>query len=229
MGLAKRERTTHAGIDASAIRAAVMADPALITGDAELLARLAGDASDGNIVDLGARARMALCSENQRLKSEMREFAAAARANLAVQAQAHMAVLAVMEVESLAALDRALSGRIAGALGVDAARVFIEGQAQPANARAVLAAAPGMAEKLLGEGAEYVGEAAPATAAALYGPQGPRIASHALVRLYVRGREGVLALGARDAHAFQPGQGTELLNFLARAIERRIAAWIDPA
>ena len=35
-----------------------------------------------------------------------------------------------------------------------------------------------------------------------------------------------MALAARDAHLFESGQGTELLNFLARAIERMVVQWL---
>jgi uncharacterized protein YigA (DUF484 family) len=35
-----------------------------------------------------------------------------------------------------------------------------------------------------------------------------------------------MALAARDAQLFQSGQGTELLNFMARAIERLILKWL---
>jgi hypothetical protein len=38
---------------------------------------------------------------------------------------------------------------------------------------------------------------------------------------------GLLALGSRQEEKFHPGQGTELLQFLARALERCVRAWLD--
>jgi uncharacterized protein YigA (DUF484 family) len=40
---------------------------------------------------------------------------------------------------------------------------------------------------------------------------------------------GLLALGARKPGVFHPGQGTELLTFLARTLGITIAAWLDLA
>jgi uncharacterized protein YigA (DUF484 family) len=36
-------------------------------------------------------------------------------------------------------------------------------------------------------------------------------------------------MGTRKPDKFHPGQGTELLNFLARALESTIGAWLDLA
>jgi hypothetical protein len=35
-----------------------------------------------------------------------------------------------------------------------------------------------------------------------------------------------LALGSRDREKFHPGQGAELLNFLAALLERLIRGWL---
>jgi uncharacterized protein YigA (DUF484 family) len=37
----------------------------------------------------------------------------------------------------------------------------------------------------------------------------------------------LMCLGTRTADTFQPGLGTELLNFLARTLEISIAQWLD--
>lgn len=66
----------------------------------------------------------------------------------------------------------------------------------------------------------------PEIAHALYGQQGARVKSEAVVRLDFNGHDGLMALAARDPHLFESGQGTELLNFLARAIERMIVQWL---
>ena len=40
---------------------------------------------------------------------------------------------------------------------------------------------------------------------------------------------GVIAFGSRRESTFHPSQGTELLGFLARALEIAIRAWLEPA
>ena len=38
---------------------------------------------------------------------------------------------------------------------------------------------------------------------------------------------GLLAIGSRRAGKFHPGQGTELLGFLAKSLSVVIAGWLD--
>ena len=53
--------------------------------------------------------------------------------------------------------------------------------------------------------------------------------SQALVRLTASPctPAGLMALGSRDGRKFQPGQATELLDFLGRFLERLFRAWLD--
>jgi len=180
----------------------------------------------GAVIDLAVHARRKQDAQIARLRAANEALVAMARANLAAQAQTHAAVLAVIEADSLAALDRNLAGRAAGSLGVDLVRVYIEGCAPLANARAVKGCAPGLVETLLGGKPEQLGPVDARFADALYGPQGPGLRSQALAHMEIGQRTGVLCLAARDARAFTPDQGADLVHFLARAIERRMAPWL---
>ena len=216
---------TETAPDEDDIRAFLLENPEFIRKDAELFSLLAGDRHGDGVVDLAAAARDKLLAEIRQLKALNEGLVETARANLAVQSQVHMALLAMLEADTLAGLDRKLSGRVAGALGVDVLRVFIENHAPLRAAESVLGAADGLIESVLGERVERLGPIEPRFADALYGPQGARVQSEALVRLEIGERRGVLALAARDASLFTPGQGTELLSFLARALERLLARW----
>ena len=178
------------------------------------------------MVDLGSVAREKLLEELRQLKALNAGIVETARANLATQSQIHMAVLALLEADSLAALDRKMSGRLTGALGVDVCRVLIEGHAPLKSGESLLGAAEGFVGEVLGDKVERLGPVDPQIAHALYGQQGARVKSEAVVRLDFNGHDGLMALAARDAHLFESGQGTELLNFLARAIERMIVQWL---
>ncbi|HZD25231.1 MAG TPA: DUF484 family protein, partial [Alphaproteobacteria bacterium] len=63
----------------------------------------------------------------------------------------------------------------------------------------------------------------------VFGPAAGLVRSMALVRLSTSPRSpvGLMALGSRDAAKFQSGQGTELLAFLGRFLERLLRAWLD--
>lgn len=218
--------TGDAELDPQAVRAFLLDNPDIVREDGELLAAFAGRRPEDGVIDLGAMAREKLVEEIQQLKALNESIVETARANLAIQSQIHMAVLALLEVDSLAALDRKISCRLTGALGVDVCRILIEGHAPLKNGESILGAADGFVGEVLGEKVERLGPVDPDKAMALYGQQGARVRSEAVVRLDFGGHDGLMALAARDAQLFETGQGTELLNFLARAIERMIVRWL---
>lgn len=212
--------------DARSVREYLRTHPDIVREDAELMALIAEREAGDGVVDLGSAAREKLLEELRQLKALNEGIVETARANLATQSQIHMAVLALLEADSLAALDRKMSGRLTGALGVDVCRVLIEGHAPLKSGESLLGAAEGFVGDVLGEKVERLGPVDPEIAHALYGQQGARVKSEAIVRLDFNGHDGLMALAARDPHLFEAGQGTELLNFLARAIERMIVQWL---
>ena len=63
----------------------------------------------------------------------------------------------------------------------------------------------------------------------LFGAAADLIRSQALVRLDIstQAPTGLLVLGSRREDEFSQGQGTELLGFLARALEITIRQWLS--
>ena len=221
-----QDTDTPPALDTTGIRQFLIDHPDFVREDAELLGLIARRDGSGDVIDLGAAARDKLLEEIRQLKALNAGIVETARANLAIQSQIHMAVLALLEVDSLAALDRKISGRLTGALGVDVCRILIEGHAPLKKGESILGASEGFIGEVLGEKVERLGPVDPDRAHALYGQQGARVKSEAIVRLDFAGHDGLMALAARDAQLFQSGQGTELLNFMARAIERLILKWL---
>ena len=219
-------RQNSAASDAEEVRAFLITNPDFVREDAELFSLIVETSRDDGAIDLGAAARDKLREEIRQLKSLNGSIVETARANLAIQSQIHMAVLALLEVDSLSGLDSKMSNRLTGALGVDVCRVLIEGHAPLKNAESILGAAEGFVGDVLGDHVEMLGPVNPGNAHALYGQQGARVSSQAIVRLDFNGHDGLIALAARDAHLFRSGQGTELLNFLARAVERMVVQWL---
>jgi hypothetical protein len=89
---------------------------------------------------------------------------------------------------------------------------------------------PGAVDDLLGENKSVLLRADVSGDPALFGSAAAGLVrSDALVRLNVSSAApiGLLALGARRPGVFHPGQGTELLSFLAHVIEYSIRAWLD--
>lgn len=63
----------------------------------------------------------------------------------------------------------------------------------------------------------------------LYGPGAGLVRSEALVRVDISMNTppAMLCFGSRDPELFKQGQGTELIGFLARVVERVFRLWLD--
>ncbi|MCC5996246.1 MAG: DUF484 family protein [Oceanicaulis sp.] len=214
------------GPDILELRSWLRANPDVIAGDPDLLARVHEHLTESGVVDLGAHARRKLEAELARARATNAALVALAKANLAAQAQTHAAILAVLEADSLTTLDRKLAGRAAGALSVDMIRVFIEGADPLPGGQAIRACSPDLTDALLGKRAERLGPLDERFAGALYGDQARGLRSEALVRMELARQPAVLCLAARDARAFTPDQGADLLHVFARVLERRITPWL---
>ena len=222
------DETRPGKLDIEMIREFLMRNPDFVREDAELFARVTESPSAEGVIDIGNAAREKLMGELRQYKAMNESIVETARANLAIQSQIHAAVLGLLEVDSLAALDRKISSRLTGALGVDVCRVLIEGHAPLKSAESILGASEGMVSSVMDERVEIVGPVDAERAHEIYGQQGARMRSQAIVRLDFHGHDGLFALAARDPQLFQFGQGTELLNFLARVTERLIVQWMHP-
>jgi len=111
--------------------------------------------------------------------------------------------------------------------GLAAAVMALEGPDRvPAGWRPL---AEGQADLVLGDGRPARLGVAP-TALGLFGARAEDIGSVALVRLtlWTPPRTGVLAFGAASAEAFAADMGHELLDFLARVVERTAERWPLP-
>jgi uncharacterized protein len=167
-----------------------------------------------------------------RLASEQRSLIAASRSTLAIQGRVHKAVLAVLAAGSFEQLLQTVTTDLAVLLDVDIVTIGVE-SAVPAARLAMpgirLLQAGAIDAVLGGERHVLLRADAPAEAA-LFGSAAGLVRSQALLRLGF-GRAaplGMLCIGTRDPRRFQPGQGTELLAFLARVIGITISQWLTP-
>lgn len=61
----------------------------------------------------------------------------------------------------------------------------------------------------------------------LFGAQGTEVGSAALVPCRAAGVEGMIAIGSKDPHRFQPGMGTVFLSYLGELVARAIHPYFD--
>jgi uncharacterized protein YigA (DUF484 family) len=175
----------------------------------------------------------------EKLRRDVTDMAAArdalvttGRSNLAAQARVHKAILALLAARSFEHFIETLTTDLAIVLDLDVVVIGVEQTADgpaKANCAGVMRLAPNMVDKVLGPGQNIALRADVDGDAAIFGAGAGLVQSDALIRLSI-GRTtpaALLALGSRDSDHFQPGQGTELLNFLARVVEISIRGWLN--
>ena len=154
------------------------------------------------------------------------------RTNLAAQSRVHEAVLAMLVARSFEHLIEIVTSDLAFMLDLDAVTLAVEQSEQglpPVRLGGVLQLEADTVDALLGPGRgarlrqDIEGDPA------IFGAGAGLVASEALIRLDISPATppAMLALGSRQPEHFHPGQGTELLGFLAGALERCIRTWLD--
>lgn len=229
-----------------ALRARILADPALVLDDPELMRALAEAAEGGfgaNVVDLRGLAMDRLEGRLARLEDTHRAVIAAAYENLAAATQVQRAVLRLLEETDFDAFLDTLVGDVAAILRVRSVRLLIESAQAGAENPALRRVADRLAVVPRGHVAAAMSAGRPAPvrrqivlrhcdggplAEALHGIAAGAIRSEALLRLELgAGRlPGLLVLGSEDEQQFRPGQGTDLLMFFAGAFERAMRRWL---
>ncbi|MDE1149555.1 MAG: DUF484 family protein [Azospirillaceae bacterium] len=200
----------------------------------DLIHHLVPPAEDrGNgVADLQHFMLLKLRREVADLTAQQEELIATARANINNQSRVHAAALFLMDAQNFEHLIQTITTDLAVLLDLDLACLVVE---QPEDSRLALhhdrtglqLAEAGAINRWLNK-RDVILRGNIQGLTEIYGPAAPIIRSEALVRLQI-GPEapiGLLAFGSRDADLFHAGQGTELLCFLARVVERCIRGWL---
>lgn len=166
------------------------------------------------------------------LQATHAELISTSRANLVSQGRIHQAALALLAAPGFPQLLETVTTDLAVHLEVDAVALCVEAvegapNRVPMGGISILEA--GAVDTLLGEGRDSLLRPYVAGDRVVFGPLAGLVRSDALLRLDMGGRApvGLLAFGARTEGRFQPGQGTELLVFLAGILALAIRSWLD--
>jgi uncharacterized protein YigA (DUF484 family) len=226
--------------EVSVLRACILSDPALVLDDGEVMEALiaAGDGGGRNVVDLRGALVSRLEARLDQLSRTHRSVIAAAYENLAGTAQVHRASLRLLDETTLPGFLKALLVETPQIVAVDAARLVLETDADPAPEAAGLprplalrvvalpqGGVPGYLA--LGDTPERDGvwlRPTPPEGELIWGDEAGAIRSEALVALDLGPRRALLAYGSEDAGRFSPEHGVDLVAFLggvaARALRR---------
>jgi uncharacterized protein len=171
-------------------------------------------------------------AEITRLKLQQRTLVATTRANLASQSRVHAAVLTLMAAQSFEQLIQVVTTDFGVLLDADVVTIGVEqiGPQRPRlNHQGVQILDAGTVDGVLGPEREVMLFPDISGDPKLFGNGAGLVRSAAILRLAVSAAAppGLLCIGTRRSGKFHPGQGTELLGFLARSLAITIAAWLD--
>lgn len=219
------DETTFDGISREQVVRYLKAHPDILDETPELISVLTPPSyhSGVNVVDIQRYMVDRLRDHIDELQGQLRDLIFSCRDNLNAQAQIHEAVIHLLACESLEELADVVSEELPRIFAVDAVRICLEVDISPdeigeySTIRFVpdgvlTSLFPGESDVLLGADVPLPEE--------VFDQASNLVASFALARFETIHLEGygAIAFGVRDADQFQPGQGTELLRFLARIL-----------
>ncbi|RME68675.1 MAG: DUF484 family protein [Alphaproteobacteria bacterium] len=219
-------------LDDDEVRRFLIARPDYFLDHPDLFAVLAlpGRAHGASVVDFQAYALGVLRQRIAEMDGAHDDLMHAVRSNLTSQARVHEAALALLDADGLEELVHVVTAQWPQTLDVDAVTLSLEvgRQGMRAGASGIQFLAAGVIAEVLGDGKAVLLRGGIAAEPRIFGPAAALVRAEALVGLHLPAPlpRGLLAFGSRDAAAFAPGQGTELLRFLAAILERSLTRWM---
>ncbi|MCY3994701.1 MAG: DUF484 family protein [Rhodobacter sp.] len=230
------KRTGTADVDD--LKQRILSNPGLVLEDTDLMRALieASDQAAGdNIVDLRGIAIDRLETRLERLEETHSDVIAAAYENLSGTKQIHRAVLKLMEPVTLKSFLTCLRDEMPEILRVEALQLLMETDTHPVApvirslGSLITLVKPGFINEYLTRGREIpvrriTLHATLSGNTAVFHSSNHEIRSEACLTLDLGEKRprGLLAIGSETAGYFDPSQGTDLLAFLADAVERSL-------
>lgn len=153
-----------------------------------------------------------------------------ARNNMNNQARIHKAILRLLESESFDEFVEIMTSDITNLLDVDITTLVVEADGSKIphiSTNGIRVVPEGTIDNWM-RGKTVLLQDDISGIEAIYGAGATLVRSQTLVRIDVSMHTppAILAFGSRDPHLFQPNQGTEQVQFLARVIERQFKSWL---
>ncbi|MHA1151940.1 MAG: DUF484 family protein [Alphaproteobacteria bacterium] len=200
----------------------------------ELLDAIApvGAARAGGVVDLRHVMVERLREELAGMSTLHDDLVVTGRVNLSAQTRVHKAILALLAARNFEHFVETLTTDLAVIVDLDVVTLGVEQSGEDvsrAQTPGVYSLDPGTVDRLVGAGQSVALRDTIEGDPMVFGPGAGLVASDALLRLSISSTTppALLALGSREPGQFHPGQGTELLGFLARVVESCIRGWLN--
>jgi uncharacterized protein YigA (DUF484 family) len=224
-----------AAVSAEEVARYLRAHPDFLAARPELLAALTPpsiDHGDRKVVDFQNAMVRALQKGKDALQAEQGRIVDVVRANMSNFARVHQGVLTLIDAPDLPGLIATIRDDLAMLVGVDHAGIAVDRGsllAVPLMEAGCPALPAGRIAAHMGERTTDLGPVGAATIG-MFGPEGSLVRSQALavMRLNSPLPDALLYFGSRDGDFYQPGQATDLLQFLAGVVERLVRRWTAP-
>lgn len=223
-------------MDDSEVSDYLINNPEFFSRNPEVLVqmRAPGEMRSDGAIDFQAVMVDRLRDEIQNLAACTQDVIETSRVNMTYLTRTHAATLALLSAQDGAHMARIITHDLPLLLDVEYVAFGFE-QDIKAEAGLKLPGARmlpfGYIEQQIGEGGDVFLIRDMIDDGTLFGDDSPAVRSAAVARLRpgTHTAGGVLALGSTTPGMFHPGQGTDLLNFLARVTEKMFMRWLAPA
>ncbi|MDA0239153.1 MAG: DUF484 family protein [Proteobacteria bacterium] len=230
-GAATTEATADSPLSVELVSQFLQNHPEYLSEHPELLeilippTRWSGD----SVVDMQGLMVERMRDVADRLRDSASGLIETARTNMMVQTRTHAAVLALLAAEGLEKLAHVICFDLPLLLDIDVVSINLEKQGANDDAGGDIRFLPAdVIDEILGGPDQQVRlDDHIRDDGTIFGEAAGLVRSAALVRLDLAPAlpPGVLAMGTRRIGTFNPAQGADLLNFLARVVEHSLRRW----
>jgi uncharacterized protein YigA (DUF484 family) len=222
---ASDEENKPLGVSESSVATYLADHPDFFTRHPNLLADMEIAHQSGTAVSLIEKQVDLLREQIRSYQQSMDDLVSVARANDSLQARMHRLTLELIDAATFDEVLNALEDELHDDFRADAVelRLFSSSQLQD-HLDQELPDHSATFEEFFSNNRPVCGQLDLKQIDFIFGAEGDRIASAALIPLKSDGVLGLLAIGSRDAQRFAPQQGTEFLSRLGEIISRTLQA-----
>lgn len=236
MNYNSRPDAETAALDDHDVGQYLLDNPGFFSRNPEVLVKMKtpGEERTDGVVDFQAVMVDRLRDEIQNLAACTQDVIATSRVNMTYLTRTHASVLALLSAQDAAHMARIITDDLPLLLDVEYVAFGFE---QNIKAEAALRL-PGVRmfpfgyiDAQVGEGGDVYLVRDMLDDGTIFADDCAAVRSAAIARLRpsIHTAQGLLVLGSSTSGTFHPGQGTDLLNFLARVTEKLFVRWFSPA
>ena len=184
-----------------------------------------------NVRDFQSFMIQRLKDDKEKVLETTQEIVQNARSNMNNQQRVHSAILRLLEAQNFEEFIHTITMDLSTMLDTDISVLVVESNGRDIphiHSSGIRVVPEGTIDNWM-DGKSTLLQSDISGIEAIYGGGATLVTSQALLRVDISldTPPAILAFGSRDPHAFQDGQGTEMVSFLARVVERCFRSWLN--